>query len=412
MLPSIVDIVCAECAVEGRRWRLAPVGGSPLDESMTLEEHEIRDGSLLLLTDDDPQPPTPFPAEPSHIVARIDNDDNARALRIVSVSACLLMAVTGATALTWSSSAGNSNILIAVGLVVTAGVGASVARRLQNGDLMCVTLSAVGILFSAVAGYLAVPASSPAASALLSSTSAVCAAILFRRVITSGAVFLTAAACTSIQTGAVAAMAVAWQLRADSAGALLATAALVVLALSPRLSIWLAGITPSTPNTNGVPATGIDESRVAQAHRTMTSLVGSSSTAAALGAALVAFGAIHRGPAAAAVVFTAVLGLVLLLRSRTHADTGRGTALCAAGILSVITSFAVGIASMPTHAHWIGLVASMIGGAALIVLVGPTIGPMQRRALDLAEYLTLAAVAPLACWVGGVYGAVRGLGLL
>jgi hypothetical protein len=35
-------------------------------------------------------------------------------------------------------------------------------------------------------------------------------------------------------------------------------------------------------------------------------------------------------------------------------------------------------------------------------------GPAVRRIADAAEYASLAAVIPLACWVGGLYAAARG----
>jgi hypothetical protein len=35
-------------------------------------------------------------------------------------------------------------------------------------------------------------------------------------------------------------------------------------------------------------------------------------------------------------------------------------------------------------------------------------GPAVRRIADAAEYAALAAVIPLACWVGGLYAAARG----
>jgi hypothetical protein len=36
---------------------------------------------------------------------------------------------------------------------------------------------------------------------------------------------------------------------------------------------------------------------------------------------------------------------------------------------------------------------------------------MWRKAVDVAEYASLAALPPLACWVADVYGFVRGLSL-
>jgi hypothetical protein len=40
-----------------------------------------------------------------------------------------------------------------------------------------------------------------------------------------------------------------------------------------------------------------------------------------------------------------------------------------------------------------------------------TVNPVVRRAVEVTEYLALATVVPLACWVGGLYGLIRGVSL-
>jgi hypothetical protein len=39
------------------------------------------------------------------------------------------------------------------------------------------------------------------------------------------------------------------------------------------------------------------------------------------------------------------------------------------------------------------------------------VSPIGQRGIELLEYLALAAVLPLACWICGLYGAARGLNL-
>jgi Flp pilus assembly pilin Flp len=34
--------------------------------------------------------------------------------------------------------------------------------------------------------------------------------------------------------------------------------------------------------------------------------------------------------------------------------------------------------------------------------------PVQRRAAEVVEYAVIATIVPLACWVTGLYAAVRG----
>ena len=66
--------------------------------------------------------------------------------------------------------------------------------------------------------------------------------------------------------------------------------------------------------------------------------------------------------------------------------------------------------SWPEHAHWVSLLAAAAGSPALSPLFGLTVSPVVRRAVEIVEYLALAAVVPMACWVGGLYGLVRGYG--
>jgi hypothetical protein len=39
------------------------------------------------------------------------------------------------------------------------------------------------------------------------------------------------------------------------------------------------------------------------------------------------------------------------------------------------------------------------------------VSPVGRRSVELLEYLGLAVVVPLTCWICGLYGAARGLNL-
>jgi hypothetical protein len=63
---------------------------------------------------------------------------------------------------------------------------------------------------------------------------------------------------------------------------------------------------------------------------------------------------------------------------------------------------------------WIAAATAILAAAALCLgFIAPTVtlSPVARRGIDLLEYLALVAIVPLACWVSGLYGAVRGLSL-
>ena len=63
--------------------------------------------------------------------------------------------------------------------------------------------------------------------------------------------------------------------------------------------------------------------------------------------------------------------------------------------------------SEPGQAFWATLRHCCRRLRALGRLFGYTVSPVVRRAVEVVEYLALAAVVPLACWVVGLYGLVR-----
>ena len=152
---------------------------------------------------------------------------------------------------------------------------------------------------------------------------------------------------------------------------------------------------------------------VRRCHHLLTGLVVGSSIAAALGAAAVAV-AEGRDPGSAVrgTAFIVIVALVLLLRVRTHVDATRRSGLAAAAVLSAIASFVSAVTAAPTHAHVVSALAAIIGAAALGCIVRPTVSPIVLRIVEIVEYVALAAVIPMACWVGGIYGWARGMNLV
>jgi type VII secretion integral membrane protein EccD len=145
------------------------------------------------------------------------------------------------------------------------------------------------------------------------------------------------------------------------------------------------------------------------AHESLTGLVIGSAAAATLGAVLVASDIPDSRPAA--VLFAAVVGLVLMLRTRTHIDVYRRAALVTAGMAAVAAGCADIVVSIPGQANWVCLAAAAAGVSMLGRGFGAAGNLLARRAIDVLEYVALAAVLPLACWVGGLYGLVRGLSM-
>jgi type VII secretion integral membrane protein EccD len=408
LMPAIVDLVHRDPTTPEavRRWRLSRLGGPSLDESMTLNDNHVRDGELLLLTAIEPPAPQWVGRDPCHAAAHVDTGNNPQALGIIAIVACLCAAGIGAAALAWSGinalSAGH--MITGSLLAAAAAVGAVVARRAQHGALPCVALSVIAAVYTAAVGFLAVPAGPSAANGLLAAAAGLSMVILLRRLTGCGTVCLTAIASGSALASATAAVCVAWTLPAEAAGAALAILSLGLLGVAARVSIMVAGLEPAQST--------VDDAQVALAHQTLTGLVIGSSSSVALGSALVALGGLdNTGSWPSAAVFTTVVGLVLLLRARTHSDMSRRIALAAGGMVSAAAAFTVIVVSAPAQAHWMTMLAAAAGTGALGWFCGLTVSPVVRRAIELLEYLALAAVLPLACWAVGLLELVRGLSL-
>jgi type VII secretion integral membrane protein EccD len=417
LLPSIVDLVQrgTVAADEGRQWHLSRVGRQRLDEATSLHDNAIRDGELLLLTTTATPAPEWIQDDPWHAV--IDTADPGRApTRVTAAAACLCAAVLGATAL-----AGSGVVTQATGHVITGGViaaaaaiGAVAIGRAHPDPILCVTLSIVAVVFAAVAGFLAVPDGPSTANSLLAAAVACSTSVLLLRVTRCGAICLTALATFTALTSAASACGVAWTLPVSTTGAALSVLSLGTLGVAARLSIAVAGLAPAMPSPE-YPAEDDPAQvtpRAVTAHDSLTGLVIGSAGAAAFGAVLVASGCVNDGrlwPNAS--VFAAVVGLVMVLRARTHIDKRRRTALVVGGMAASAAGVGLVVVSAPEQANCVCVLATVVGLSMLGGAFGVTVSPLARRAVEVLEYLALAAVVPLACWVGGLYGLVRGLSL-
>jgi uncharacterized membrane protein len=101
----------------------------------------------------------------------------------------------------------------------------------------------------------------------------------------------------------------------------------------------------------------------------------------------------------------------MVLRARTHIDMCRRTALFVGGTTATAAGVALVVVSVPGQANWVCLIATAVGLSMLGAGFGATVNPLVRRTVEVSEYLALAAVVPLACWVGGLYGLIRGVSL-
>lgn len=413
LLPSIVDLVGPDggATEEGLQWHLSRIGQGPLDETISLRDNAVRDGELLLLATAAIPTPVRVPDDRWH--ALIETCGRQSAPKEVTAATGLCVAMLGATALAWSGVAtlATRHVVTAGAVAAGAAIAAVVARRARQEPMIVGTLSVIAVVFGAVAGFLAVPPGPSTANALLAAAVAGSISILLLRVTRCAAICLTALVTSAALTSAAAACGVAWTLPLTSTGAALSTLSLGTLGMAARLSITAAGLAPPVPTSELREDDDFTlmTPQAITAHESLTGLVIGSAAAATLGAVLVASDIPDSRPAA--VLFAAVVGLVLMLRTRTHIDVYRRAALVTAGMAAVAAGCADIVVSIPGQANWVCLAAAAAGVSMLGRGFGAAGNLLARRAIDVLEYVALAAVLPLACWVGGLYGLVRGLSM-
>jgi type VII secretion integral membrane protein EccD len=404
LLPSIVDLVGRDtvATLEGRQWHLSRVGQGWLDETASLHDNAVRDGELLVVTTTSIPAPVLVAGDPCRAV--IDTADNDYApTRVVATAAGAAAALLGASALLWSGIATHAmRHIVTAGIIAAAtAVGAVAVRRAHHDSTVCVALSVIAVVFAALAGFLAVPGGPSTAGSLLAAAVACSTSVLLLRITRCGAICLTALATLAALTSAASACAVAWMWSVTTMGAALATLSLGTVGVAARLSIAAAGLAPAMSSSDD---RAEEEPCAVKAHHMLTGLVFGSAGAATLGSVLVA-----SEPKGA--VLAAVVGLVLVLRTRTHIDPRRRIALVVGGAAAIAVSCASVVVSTPGQANWVCVASTAVGVSVLVGGFGATANPVARRAVEVLEYLALAAVVPLACWAGGLYGLIRGLSL-
>ena len=400
LLPAVVDLVDPDMSTTCV-WHLSRVAQPSLNESVSLRDNAVHDGELLLLTTEDVPPPTELPDEPCQALIEAADDRAAPSRLRAAVFLCVSALVV--SALAWSGIATHApGHIVAAGVTtIAAAFGAVVLRRLDPS-----ALSVVAVMFGATAGFLAVPAGPGAPSLLLAAAVGGTAAMLLRRVTRCGTTWLSALATLGGLTSVAAACGVAWTLPISTTGTVLATLSLAALGLAARFSITATGLVPAMSNLDSDDIAAAESQAIA-AHRTMTGLVIGSAAAAAFGTVLVASGCIPDGRPSA-VVFAIVVGLVIVLRARTHLDARRRIALVVCGMLAIAAGCAIVVTAAPERAQWVCLLVAAPWLSALSTATG---NPLARRAIDVLEYAALAAVVPAACWVGGLYAVAREVNL-
>ena len=288
--------------------------------------------------------------------------------------------------------------------------GAAVVRRLHDDPLLCVPLSLVAVIFAATAGFLAVPAGPPASAYCWHPQRRFRRPFLLR-LIGCGTILLTAIATATVLIAAVAASGVTWGMAPDAGGAALPRCRL--RPWHPHREFRWRSAAPARdaqrrriadPDIDGDDRAGLcspDVDRTGQRaispqHSAPRRLPSESSATAARRSA---------SPCPRPSVWCCCFARAPTSIVSPHRSCRRRSALCHSMFRGCCR-----VDAPPMH---IGSgLAAAAGAAALGSLLGLTVSPVVPRTVEIIDYLAIAAVVPMACWVGGLYGFVRGMNLL
>ncbi|MGV9802358.1 type VII secretion integral membrane protein EccD [Mycobacterium sp. NPDC003449] len=411
LMPSIVEACAADDAAPVN-WRLYLACGPALDESGTLAHNDVHDGDLLLLARD--TVPAPQRRTGSVTDALTTAVPTATAGPRLQVAGCLWSCLAAALALVWAgvATAGPGRFAIAALLAVGVTGAAVTAARMRAAPIVLTALNIAAVVEVAAFGFLIVPAGPGPANFVLAGAAAASAGIVMLRISDCGTTLLLAVVTFSAVSAVATGCAVVWPLGLQAIGSVLAATGLAALSLAPRVSIAVAELTPPVPGEPDADDAAADPADIAvlaaRGHRTLTGLIAGCAAAAGLGAALVAAGARDR-VSPATVAFTAAVGMALVLRSRSYAQGHCRTAFSVAGLLGLTATFFQIVMRSPQHGSWTGLLAV---GAGMALLGPVAAGPAAARVVDGLEYLALATIVPLTCWLTGIFGVIRNLGPL
>jgi len=361
-----------------------------------LQENGIRDGDLLLLT-----PVSAHCALPASddVIAEMASalDTHPRWTPTTArVAGCIVMPscwglVTFTLLRLQPQPAGYASVL-ALGLLCAASLVAGL-----RSDIRAI-LSCCAIGYAALTGYLLVPGEAEPPKIMLAGAVCATAAVVAAYYSSGATAVFTAVGVFGYLSAAAACADMFLTASVGAAGAMLAVAAIAMVALSARAAIWVSRLPVPRPSVDGGD----------RAHAILTGLVCGSCVAAVVGTALAASEDGHEVGA-----FALAVAVALVLRASTHVDLVQAAALVASGTACFGVVFFWAVRTWPQQSSWISLAAV---GMAMVVVVrhlaphSRRVSPVVRRCVELSEYVALAALIPLACWVCGVFGTVRGLG--
>ncbi|MER8235785.1 type VII secretion integral membrane protein EccD [Streptomyces sp. NPDC094049] len=418
----------AETGLDHGGWVLQRLGGEPMDEEHTLDSYDLRDGETLYLR------PRVDALPEIHVDDLVDGISTTmrdrphgwtpaagtRLLRGFAVTALLAGALV--LALPDGSPVARATGAALAGLLLIAGAGAA-SRAV--GD--AAAGAAIGFMtgpYLALAGWL-LPGGDlggPHGHEVLGARLlAACAAGAGGAVVALAAVGSFAAlflglAVVMVFGALVGALMLVTDLGLPEFAGIAALAAVLLGAFVPTLAFRMSGLRMPPLPTNaeqlqeGIEPhrTSVVAARAVIADGWMTSLYGAVGVVCAVCLAVLA----HDGGLAEAVM-AVVLALLLLLHGRGPGNVWQRLSLILPGAGGLLLLVLLGAPSRTADGRLL-LAAGLLAAAAGLAIASWTVPgrrlvPYWGRAAEILHTAAALALLPLALWVLGVYGALRGL---
>ncbi|MFB8005971.1 type VII secretion integral membrane protein EccD [Nocardia sp. NPDC056000] len=454
VLAAGVDDPTVDFTAANGHWTLARPGKSALPRWSTLAEHDIADGALLLLTTtESAEAFDPLVEDITDALARVNEREfaefDAKTAALTGMSAFGAGALVITALLYWSWTRTGSVLWCALPALILGALCLFAATALENRYReprlgFGATLTAIPLLAVGAAMLVPLPygqhGSFQATNLATGAAVATLVAILRLRSMRLGLPALLATAVLGSLLTVAAGAETALDLSSRQLAGAAVLAGLLLLTAAPRLAVLVARIRPPDLPDPGrevnhstltdifdaeTAGPGDEEQPAAQRNRATLSLEARARLAVnGLRGLIVAASLLLAGSAVLSavespggireIILAAAVSGVLVMRSRWYPDRVQAIALIAAATATVVGVGAVLVdayATAPARMAVVLVIAAMATAGAVSGARLPAVrlSPVVRRIIDLIEYTLILAVPVLACWIMGIYTAMRGL---
>jgi type VII secretion integral membrane protein EccD len=422
------------------KWTLARLGDDPIDPSRSLSEANVYDGELLAIREiDRPARPMLFDDVEEALEGTEQSESPiatwlVRDARLVTCFGVGLAATVSAAFLLPRHAAARYVPATALGIGVFAVLAACVIAYRSAASRQSEWLAAVATPLVFGGSLYVVPDGFGVKSLPMAFGLTGLASLLVLLITGRGRVLHTAVISLAVIGGAAAVVGLLWNPPPRAVGAVLATVSVIVVYLSPRVTILLAKLPVPRVPTAGEPLDDIETQggttvegvnavgkqvipteegmivRVRRASQYLTGILVAAAITAAVGCYLavdVSGRFYWQGT-----VFAIAVATVLCLRGRTHHDLVQSATLIGGGLaiaLLSIVKMAVGLDNWEFYAALALVVLMVLVVACGVIAPRLEFSPVMRRQVEILEYFAIAMIFPLCCWIVRLYAIFREL---